>query len=65
MSDIENAESPTKGWCCHGVRFASSEAKRDTSRSSRRFGSGIVWSPSLSVRFGMIDTRLALPQRSP
>ena len=59
------AESPTNGWCCHGGRFASSEAKRARSRSSRRLTSGIDWSPSLSVRFGMIDTRFAFPHRSP
>ena len=60
-----NAESPTNGWLCQGVRFASSKANRATSRSSRRWASGIAWSPSFSVTFGMIEIRLAFPQRSP
>ncbi len=59
------AESPTYGWEDHGLRLASSETRRETSRSSRRFARGMQSSPILSMRFGMIETRLALPQRSP
>ena len=60
-----NAESPTYGWDDHGLRLASSETKRDTSRSSRSCSRGMHSSPIFSMRFGMIETRLALPQRSP
>src|SRR5216110_1146133 len=43
----------------------SSETKRETSRSSRRCASGMQSTPIFSTRLGMIETRLALPQRSP
>src|SRR6266478_4777085 len=60
-----NAESPTYGCEDQGLRLASSDTKRETSRSSRRLGSGMQSSPSFKTRLGMIDTRFALPQRSP
>jgi len=47
------------------LRFASSDTKREASRSSRRLGSGMQSSPIFSTRLGMIDTRFALPHRSP
>src|SRR5207249_697085 len=59
------AESPTYGCEDQGLWLASSDAKRDTSRSSRRFGSGMQSRPIFKIRLGMMDTRFAFPQRSP